>query len=129
MKGTKGLRKTVTIPYSPSYEPDGLIVEVSHDWENLRTSITYLETGEIPECLISESVSSIASFVIKRESSKQNIPQYGQVISSESGSATVRIGSSEIPCSTKLKNLGSGDIVLVSFASGNKLRGQVIARL
>ena len=129
VKGTKGLRKTVTIPYAPNYEPDGLIVEVSHDWGNLRTSITYLETGEIPECLISESVSSIASFVIKRESSKQNIPQYGQVISSESGSVTVRIGSSEIPCSTKLKNLGSGDIVLVSFASGNKLRGQVIARL
>ena len=129
VKGTKGLRKTVTIPYAPSYEPDGLIVEVSHDWENLRTSITYLETGEIPECLISESVSSIAAFVMKRENSKQNIPQYGEVISIESGSVTVRIGSSEIPCNTKLKNLGSGDIVLVSFASGNKLRGQVIARL
>ena len=129
VKGTKGLRKTVTIPYSPSYEPDGLIVEVSHDWENLRTSITYLEVGTIPECLISQSVSSIAAFVMKRESSKQNIPQYGEIVSSSSGEVIVRIGSSEIPCTTKLKNLGSGDIVLVSFASGNKLRGQVIARL
>ena len=39
------------------------------------------------------------------------------------------IGTETVNCSTKLNNLGVGDNVLVSFPAGNKLRGQVIARL
>ena len=41
VKGVKGLRKTVTIPYDPSLTPDGNIIEVSHDWEKLTSSVTY----------------------------------------------------------------------------------------
>ncbi len=129
VKSTKGIRKTVTIPYDPSILPDGLIVEVSHDWAELQTSVTYLDDGSIPEYLISKSVAGVASLVSARENARQNIPRYGSVVSTNGKNALVRIGSSNISCTTKLKNLGAGDIVLVSFPAGNKLRGQIIARL
>ena len=129
VKGTKGIRKTVTIPYDASYIPNGSIIEVSHDWENLQTSVTYLDDGDIPEFMISQSVSGIASFVLARENARQNIPQYGSVVSYSDGYALVKIGNSTVSCTTKLKNLGVNDIVLVAFVAGNKVRGQVIARL
>ena len=129
VKSTKGIRKTVTIPYSPSYLPNGLIVEVSHNWENLQTTISYLTSGNIPDFMISETVAGIASFVSTRENSRVNIPKYGAVISVSDSNVQVKIGNRPFSCTTRLKNLGAGDIVLVSFAAGNKLRGQVIARL
>ena len=129
IKGIKGLRKTVTVSYSTDFQPDGVILEVSHDWENLTTSVTYKDEGEIPECLISQSVASIAGFVLARENSKTNITKYGTVVSMKDDIVSVKVGISEISCSTKLKNLGENDFVLVSFPAGNKFKGQVIARL
>ena len=130
VKGIKGLRKTVIIPYNTNFQPNGTIIEVSHDWENLQTSITYKESGDIPECLISQSVSSVAAFVTARENAKLNVPHYGTVneVKSE-GYISVQVGNSEVSCTTKLKNLAKDDVVLVVFPVGNKLRGQVIARL
>ena len=129
VKSIKGLRKTVTVPYDASYQPDGNIVEVSHDWENLHTSITYREAGDIPEFLISQSVSSVAAFVSARDTARLNIPRYGSVLEISNENISVQIGSSSVSCSTKLKNIAQGDIVLVVFPAGNKLRGQVISRL
>ena len=129
VKGNKGIRKTVTIPLDESYQPDGNIIEVSHDWANLQTTVTYLEAGAIPDFMISESVANIASFVSTRLNAQENIPKYGVITSYSNGQASVRIGNSIVSCTTKLKNLGVNDIVLVSFAAGNRLRGQVIARL
>ena len=129
VKGIKGIRKTITIPYSPEIEINGSIVEVSHDWENLQTSVSYLTSGEIPDFMISQSVAGIAAFVSARENSRVNIPKYGTIISCSNGYAQVQIGSNSYSCTTRLKNLTQGDICLVSFAAGNKLRGQVIARL
>ncbi|MBR1486670.1 MAG: hypothetical protein IJ597_05385 [Synergistaceae bacterium] len=150
VKSNKGIRKTVTIPYNASVLPTGTITEVSHDWANMQTSVTYLEEGDIPECLISQSVASIATFVSARENARRNIPQYGVVIkcklneeNEEKEETTqnnsddintnekllVRIGNNSVPCTTRLKNIGVNDIVLVTFAAGNKVRGQVIARL
>lgn len=129
VKGTKGLRKTVTVPYNASFEPDGAIVEVSHDWENLQTQVTYRHSGTIPDFLIAQSVSGIASFVSARDTSRLSTPQYGVITEIENGNISVKVGSSTVKCTSKLKNLGTGDTVLVSFPSGNKLRGQVISRL
>ena len=129
VKSTKGIRKSVTIPYDPNFRPNGTIVEVAHDWANLQTTVTYRDEGNIPEYMISDSVSSIAAFVSTRENARQNIPKYGAVVSFSSGYVVVRIGNKNVSCTTKLKNLSIGSIVLVTFASGNKLRGQVIARL
>lgn len=129
VKSTKGIRKTVIVPYSPNIHLNGSIVEVSHDWENLQTTVSYLTSGDIPEFMISQSVAGIAAFVSVRENSRSNIPKYGTVISCSNGYALVRINNSAYNCTTRLKNLGQGDIVLVSFPAGNKLRGQVIARL
>ena len=102
---------------------------MSHDWANLQTTVTYLEAGAIPDFMISESVANIASFVSTRLNAQENIPKYGVITSYSNGQASVRIGNSIVSCTTKLKNLGVNDIVLVSFAAGNRLRGQVIARL
>ena len=129
VKSIKGLRRTVTVPYDDSFQPDGIILEVSHNWENLQTSITYREDGDIPDFLISESVSSIAAFVAARDSARMSIPQYGVVEECSDGYATVRVGNAQIPCTTKLDSIGKDDIVLVVFPAGNRLRGQIIARL
>ena len=130
VKGIKGIRKSVTIPYNPNIQLNGSVVEVSHDWGSLQTSISYLTTGDIPEFMISQSISSIASFVATRENARSNIPKYGSVVSAnDNNDVLVKIGNSSYKCTTKLRKLSQGDIVLVSFAAGNKLRGQVIARL
>ena len=129
VKRNKGIRKTVTIPYNTTYSLDGYIVEISHDWANLQSSITYLDTGFIPEFLIPQSVSSIAAFVSARENSRCNIPMYGYVTSVDDNNVYVKIDNSTITCNSKLRNLGQNDIVLVAFPAGNKFRGQVIARL
>ena len=129
VKGNKGIRKTVTIPYNPDYLPNGCIVEVSHDWASLQSSITYLDTGIIPDFLISQSVASIAAFVAKRENSRRISSKYASVASVSGKKITVKIGNSSITCYSKLKNLAEGDIVLVSFPNANSLHGQVIARL
>ena len=130
VKGNKGFRKTITIPYSTGYHPDGVILEVSHNWENLQTSITYKEEGSIPDCLISQSVAGIAAFVSARDTARLNVPQYGKVAEAPvNGFVNVVVGNSTIECTTKLTSLDKDDIVLVAFPAGNKLRGQVIGRL
>lgn len=129
VKGTKGLRKTVTIPYKDNLELDGAIVEISHDWENLTSQVTYRTSGNIPEFLVAQSVSGIAAFVTARESSKLSIPKYGVVSADDGSFISVDIDNHLVKCTTKLKNLSVGDNVLVSFPAGNKFRGQVIARL
>ena len=129
VKGTKGLRKTVTIPYNANLELDGNIVEVSHDWENLTSTVTYRINGTIPDFLVAQSVSGIAAFVAERETSRLGAPKYGVVSAVNDSLLTVNLGNSSVKCTTKLKNLSTGDTVLVSFPSGNKFRGQIIARL
>lgn len=130
VKGNKGFRRTITIPYNTGYHPDGFILEVSHNWESLQTSITYKEGGDIPSCLISQSVAGIAAFVSARDTARLNIPQYGTVQEApDNGFVNVAVGSSVVECTTKLTNLAKDDIVLVVFPAGNKLRGQVISRL
>lgn len=138
VKSNKGIRKTVVVPYDTSYLPNGSIVEVSHDWANMQTSVTYREDGDIPEFMITQSMASVASFVSTRENARSNIPKYGVVtkcttkkINDEfpNDNLVVKVGNKKVPCTTRLKNIAKDDIVLVAFAAGNKLRGQVIARL
>ena len=129
VKDTKGLRKTVTIPYNPSIAPNGNIVEVSHDWENLTSQVTYRINGTVPDFMIAQSVSGIAAFVSARDTSRLGTPKYGVVSAVSEDFVTVNLGNQTVKCTTKLKELGTGDTVLVSFPSGNKLRGVVISRL
>ncbi len=129
VKGLKGFRKTVTIPYNTDFQTDGAIVEVSHDWQNLTTSVTYRDKGEITECLISQSVASIADFVSTRHNARLCFPQYGVVQNVSNDNFSVKVGNSLFSCTSKLKNLAQNDIVLVVFPAGNKLRGQIISRL
>ncbi len=134
VKSSKGFRKTITIPYNTNYSLDGRIVAISHDWANLQTTITYREDGDIPECLISQSMAGIAGFVAKREDARHNNSKYGVVKEVKEGKdkikdVTVTVDQVDMSCSTKLDNLTQGDIVIVIFPAGNKIRGQVIARL
>lgn len=130
IKGKKGIRKSVTIPYDPSYVPNGWIVDVAHDWENLTTTVTYLdETDNLPDFLISQSVASIASFVAARENSRNNASRYGKVTAVSGNTYTVNVAGTLTKCTTKLKNIRADDVVLVSFPAGNKLNGVIINRL
>ena len=130
IKGRKGIRNTVTIPYNPSYLPDGYIIEVAHDWQNLTTSVTYLsDTDDLPDFFISQSVASIAAFVAARENSRHNSSKYGKVTAVADASYSVNIAGNICKCSTKLKNISVDDVVLVEFPAGNKISGVIIARL
>ncbi len=130
VKGTKGIRKTVTIPYNPSFVPNGLVVSVDHDWANLQTTVNYLTSGTIPDFMIPSSVAGIASFISDRDAGRRTRPMSGTVTQiTDEGVVIVQVGGMTYNCDTKLANLGEGDAVLVSFTSGNSLRGQVIERL
>lgn len=131
VKGSKGIRRTVTVPYNPSYSPNGWIIEVSHDWENLTTSVTYLDKTDdnIPDFMISQSVANIAAFVAARENSRHNASRYGKVTAVSGNSYTVNVAGSLTKCTTKLRNVRADDVVLVQFPAGNKLNGVIINRL
>ena len=130
VKGTKGIRKTVTIPYNPSFVPNGLVVSVDHDWANLQTTVSYLTSGTIPDFMIPSSVAGIASFISDRDAGRRTRPLSGTVTRiTDDGVVVVQIGGMTYNCDTKLLNLGENDAVLVSFTSGNSLRGQIVDRL
>ena len=130
VKATKGISKTATVPYNTNFQPDGTVIEVSHSWGNLQTSITYRDDGDIPDFMISQSVSGIAAFVSARDTARLNVPKYGVVVEVQlTGYVSVNIAGAIVKCTTKLTNLAQNDIVLVAFPAGNKIRGQVISRL
>ena len=130
IKGKKGIRNTVTVPYNPSYLPDGYIIEVAHDWQNLTTSVTYLsDTDDLPDFFISQSVASIAAFVAKRENSRHNSSMYGKVTAVSDSYYSVNVAGNICKCSSKLKNISLDDVVLVEFPAGYKFSGVIIARL
>ncbi len=130
VKGTKGIRKSVVIPYDPSLMPNGNIISVEHNWANLQTTINYLTSGTIPNFMIPSSVAGIASIISDRDAGRRTKPMSGTVTTiNDDKSVIVQIGGMSYTCDTKLVNLGTGDAVLVSFTSGNSLRGQIIERL
>ena len=134
VKKIKGVRKSITVPYDKNFLPNGKIVSVSHDWENMQSTVTYIESSNLSSDFnIVQSISSVASFITERGIAKKNIPKTGVVVETKQKMlktiCKVKVGNSEIECETKLKNIGKDDLVLLSFPSGNKLRGQVVARL
>ena len=134
VKKIKGVRKSTTVPYDKNFLPNGKIVSVSHDWENMQSTVTYIESSNLSSDFnIVQSISSVASFITERGIAKKNIPKTGVVVETKEKLlktiCKVKVGNSEIECETKLKNIGKDDLVLLSFPSGNKLRGQVVARL
>lgn len=130
VKGTKGLRRTVTIPYNEGVVPNGSIVSVSHDWGSMQTTVGYRVSGSIPNFLIPASVAGVASGISDRDAGRRTKPMSGTVVVVEGdGTVLVNVGESVVPCSTKLINIGEGDAVLVSFTSGNAIRGQIVERM
>lgn len=130
VKGIKGYRRTITIPYSSVFTPNGAITAVSYDWGAMTTQISYREGGYIPQFLIPDSVGGVASFVSERDSSRRTKSISGTVLEvKQDGLVVVDVGGMTYECSTKLVNIGQNDSVLISFASGNNIRGQIIERL
>lgn len=130
VKGTKGLRKTVTIPYDGEIVPDGCVVSVAHDWGNMRTTVSYRVSGSIPDFLIPASVAGVASGISDRDAGRRTRPMSGTVtVVHDDGTVFVNVSGVTYPCSTKLINVGPGDAVLVSFTSGNAVRGHIVERM
>ena len=130
VKGTKGLRKTVTIPYDGEIVPDGCVVSVAHDWGNMRTTVSYRVSGNIPGFLIPASVAGVASGISDRDAGRRTRPMSGTVTAvHDDGTVFVNVSGVTYPCSTKLVNVGPGDAVLVSFTSGNAVRGHIVERM
>lgn len=130
VKGTKGIRKTIVVPYAPSIEPNGQVVSVSHDWANMRTTLSYRTSGDIPEFAIPASASGISDGVSGRNSSRRTRPMSGTVLDIKSnGTIDVSINAITYPCTSKLVNIAKGDSVLVSFSSGNSVHGHIVQKM
>ena len=92
--------------------------------------VSYRVSGDIPDFLIPASVGGIASGISDRDAGRRTKPMSGTVtVVHDDGTVLVNIGGVTYPCSTKLLNIGSGDAVLVSFTSGNAVRGQIVERM
>jgi hypothetical protein len=130
VKGIKGIKRTVLLPYTPDLLPSGTITDVSHNWSELTTTVSYRISGSIPECMIPASAAGIAAGIADRNANRRTKGMTGVVQSiSGNGTVNVKIGDATYPCSTKLKNIGVGDSVLADFVSGNSVRGHISARL
>ena len=129
VKKKKGLQRTVVIPYEPSVVPDGYVTSVNHDWANMSTTVSYRDTGYVPQFAVSPSVSGISDGVSGRNAGRRTRPMSGTVQSIQNGIVMVLINGMTYPCSTKLVNIGVGDSVLVSFSSGNSMHGHIVERM
>lgn len=137
VKSKKGFCKTAVIPYNPDLLPDGDIIDVSHDWSTLQTSVTYRTIGSIPQLLIPQSASDVADFVAARYSSRTSSPTFGKYLhkgkdeddKEKDNVFIVSINNKEFECSSKVRGLQENDLVIVIFPAGNKFHGQIIARL
>ena len=130
IKDTKGLKRTVIVPYDPGILPTGTVTDVSHDWAAMTTTVSYKIAGSFPECLIPASVAGIAAGISDRNANRSTKGLTGSVKSIDgSGTVFVEINGGVYPCSSRLTNIGVGDSVLASFSSGNSVRGIIVQRL
>ncbi len=130
VKDTKGLKRTVIVPYDPGILPTGTVTDVSHDWAAMTTTVSYKISGSFPECLIPASVAGIAAGISDRNANRSTKGLTGSVKSIDgAGTVFVEINGGVYPCSSRLTNIGVGDSVLASFSSGNSLRGIIVQRL
>lgn len=128
--GARGISKTVTIPLEYDLHPTGTITAVTHDWEGLKTSVTYKIAGSIPDLLIPETVAGAAAMVANREASRQQRGHIGKVLTiGDDGIITVLVANMAVRCTTRLKYLAENDTVLVSLPAGSRGFGVVTERL
>lgn len=128
VKSTKGIVRTVAIPYDPSIAPNNGIIGVSHDVADLQTTVSFLEDRPIPLFLLPGDYSTAVN-ASGRELSRRDRPRIGTVASIDKKTVYVRIGSVIIPCTSKLKGVGVGDSVEVTMPGGTSSFGVITDRL
>jgi len=124
---SRGLVETYSIPLNLKYHPDGAILAVEHDWENLRTHLTFRpSSGTPPEYLMLLSTSSTAANVFAKESVSKGRSAIGRVIDVRPDRALCIVGGRPVSCSAPVR-ITRGDNVLVFLPPGSVANGIVQA--
>jgi hypothetical protein len=130
VKSTRGIIRTVTIPFDSAIVPTGAIIGVSHELsdDSLSTTVSYLTNGTIPYFLLPGSYSTAVN-VNGRETARRDRPRIGSVASISGKTVFVRVGNIVIRCTSKLAGIGVGDSVQVTMPAGSSSFGIITDRL
>ena len=130
IKGARGIRQTVTIPFDTTLHPDGTIVSVGHDYKSMKTTVSYRLDEAVPDILLPASMVSVSYLVGERERNRNMRSVIGEVIEIDKATARITVLAEDtiLSCSSKLKWLAVGDQVVVDLPAGNSLNGTVVAR-
>ena len=104
---------------------------MSHDFEQLRTTIKYRIDGDVPDFLNPNSIASLSYHVWNRENNRNTHSAYGTVLHVDNATSrvTVQIGTGVVECTSNVVQVGDGDMVLVSLPAGNKMDGTILERV
>ena len=128
VKSTKGIVRTVAIPFDSGRTISGSVVGISHDLDGLTTSVSYLENRAIPLFLLPGAYTT-AIIASGREQGRRDRPRIGTVASISGSTVFVRVGNVVIRCISKLSGVGVGDSVVVTMPAGTASFGIITDRL
>jgi hypothetical protein len=131
LRGSRGWRRTITIPLDPSLHIDGTIVSIAHDYKEKTSTIKYRVDGDIPDFLNPNSIASLSYYVWNRENNRNTRTVFGEVIGINTSTKriTVQVGTDVIECSTNIVQVDIGDVVIVSLPAGNRMDGTIQERV
>ncbi len=126
---SRGIIVTATIPINTKLQPDGAILAVEHDWEQLRTQVSYRPSDATPpEWLMLLSTSATAANVYARENVGKGRSAIGRVVDVRPDQVTAIIGGRPVSCTSSVRVL-RGDNALIFFPPGAVSSGIVQAVL
>lgn len=127
-RSSRGIVETVEMPINTRISPNGSILSVLHDFEGLRTHVTYLPKGGVkpPEHLMLLSAGGVALNLYDRESIGKARSGIGKVIDLRPDRALVVLGGRPVSCTYSMA-MRVGDTVLVFLPPGTTTSGVVQA--
>ncbi|NCC57074.1 MAG: hypothetical protein EOM17_05540 [Synergistales bacterium] len=126
-QASRGVVETVELPLNTRVSPDGSILSVRHDFEALRTVVTYLpQESEPPEYLMLLSAGGVALNLYERESVGKARSGIGRVVDVRPDRVLVLLGGRPVSCTYSMA-LKIGNSVLVFLPPGTTTSGVIQA--
>lgn len=126
-RASRGIVETVELPLNVNITPDGSILSVRHDFESLRTQVTFLPSDkEPPEYLMLLSAGGVALNLYERESIGKARTGIGKVVDVRPDRALVVLGGRPVSCTYNMM-IKSGNTVLVFLPPGTTTSGVIQA--
>ena len=126
---SRGLVETVELPLNLAIAPHGSVSAVHHNFESMRSSVTYLpQNVEVPEYLMLLSAGGVAQNIYARESVGKGRSGTGRVIDIRPDRALVVLGGRPVSCTYSVP-VKQGSNVLVFLPPGATASGIIQAVL